>query len=63
MHGSAYVYNINSAFKSRPFFLPANQGIPKLIDDDFGATLGGHIVRNKLFYFGSYEGDCCGRAT
>ncbi len=57
LHGSAYGYNINSAFKSRPFFLPANQGIPKLIDDDFGATLGGHIVRNKLFYFGSYEGD------
>jgi hypothetical protein len=57
MHGSAYLYNINSAFKARPFFLPANQGIPKLIEDDFGATLGGHIVRNKLFYFGSYEGD------
>jgi outer membrane receptor protein involved in Fe transport len=57
MHGSAYEYNIDSAFKSRPFFLPANQGIPKLIENDYGATLGGHIVRNKLFYFGSYESD------
>ncbi len=57
VHGSAYEYNVDSAFKSRPFFLPANQGIPKLVDNDFGATLGGHIIRNKLFYFGSYEGD------
>ena len=57
MHGSAYIYNINSEFKSRPFFLPANQGIPKLIENDYGATLGGHVVRNKLFYFVSFEGD------
>ena len=56
-HGSAYIYNIDSAFKSRPFFLPAAQGIPKLIENDYGATLGGHVVRNKLFYFVSYEGD------
>ena len=57
MRGSAYLYSINGAFKSRPFFLPASQGIPKLIETDYGATVGSHIVRNKLFYFVSYEGD------
>ena len=57
LHGSAYEYNITNALKARPFFLPANQGIPKLIENDFGATVGGPIIRNKLFYFGSYEGD------
>jgi len=57
LHGSLYEYNISNALKARPFFLPASQGIPKLIENDFGATLGGRIIRNKLFYFGSYEGD------
>lgn len=56
-HGSLYEYNIISATKARPYFLPANQGIPKLIENDFGATAGGRIIKNKLFYFGSYEGD------
>ncbi len=56
-HGSLYEYNIISALKARPYFLPANQGIPKLIENDFGATAGGRIIKNKLFYFGSYEGD------
>lgn len=57
LHGSLYEYNVSSALKARPFFLPSNQGIPKLIENDLGATIGGRIIRNKLFYFGSYEGD------
>jgi hypothetical protein len=57
LHGSLYELNIVSALKARPYFLPAGQGIPKLIENDFGATLGGRIVKNKVFYFGSYEGD------
>ena len=57
LHGSLFEYHVNSAFKARPFFLPANQGIPKLIENDLGGSLGGRIIRDKLFYFGSYEGD------
>jgi hypothetical protein len=56
-HGSLYEYNITSALKARPYFLPANQGIPKLIENDLGVTAGGRIIKNKLFYFGSFEGD------
>ena len=57
LHGSLYAYHINSGTKARPFFLPANQGIPKLVNNDAGATLGGPVIKNKLFYFVSYEAD------
>ena len=55
MHGSAFEYHNDSAMAARNFFyLRANR--PKNILNQFGATLGGPMVKNKLFYFGSYEG-------
>lgn len=60
MHGSAYWYNMNNALEAAPFAFvqpPAGQRKPKLIDNVMGGTLGGAIVKNKLFYFSSYEGD------
>ena len=63
LHGSLYEYHVNSAFKARPYFgLGATQHIPKLIENDLGGTLGGRIIRDKLFYFGSYEGDFISQA-
>jgi hypothetical protein len=56
LHGSGFEYNQNNALKADPFFLPAGQGKPKFIDNQFGGTLGGAIVKNKLFYFVSYDG-------
>jgi hypothetical protein len=58
-HGGAYLYNINSAFEANNFFANSS-GIskpPHLVDNNFGGFAGGHILRNKLFYFGSYEVD------
>ena len=55
-HGSAFEFHNDNALKAKPFFLPAGQGKPKYIFNQFGGTLGGPIVRNKLFFFGSYEG-------
>lgn len=58
-HGAAYAYNSNSALEANNFFANAS-GIkkPPLLNDwDFGGLAGGHIIRNKLFYFGSYELD------
>ncbi len=63
LHGSLYEYHVNSFFKARPFFgLGATQRIPKLIENDLGGTLGGRIIKDKLFYFGSYEGDFISQA-
>ncbi len=56
-HGSAYWYNENNALKAKPYFQPTGSRKPKYIDNDAGATLGGPILKSKLFFFGSYEGD------
>ncbi len=58
-HGTAYAYNTDSYFQANNL-LPNASGIPKaahLVDNNDGGFIGGHIIRNKLFYFGSYEGD------
>ena len=56
LHGSAFEYFFNEGMKSRPYFLPANQDKPQARQNQFGGTLGGPIVRNTLFFFGSYQG-------
>lgn len=56
LHGSLFSYHTDQHMKAKPFFLPVGQGKPKLIDNQFGATLGGPIKRNRLFYFVAYEG-------
>ncbi len=55
LHGSAFWYADNSALRARNFFLPANQGKTKLVYNQAGATIGGPIKKNKLFYFASFE--------
>ena len=62
IHGSLFEYHADSAMKAKPFFLPVGQGIPKYIDNQFGGSVGGHIIKNKLFYFGSWE-DSLNRQT
>ena len=54
--GSGFDYFYNEHMKSRPYFLPSTQDKPEARQNQFGGTLGGPIVRNKLFFFGSYEG-------
>ena len=56
IHGSLYEFHANNHIKAKPFFLPTNQGKPKYIDNQFGGSIGGPIQRNKLFFFGSWEG-------
>ncbi len=56
LHGTAYAYGRSSAFDARDYFNPESAG-PKVDTalEQFGATLGGHIKKDKLFYFFSFE--------
>ena len=56
IHGSAFEYHNNQHLKARPYFLPDDTEQNKRILNQFGGTIGGPIVKNRLFYFVSYEG-------
>ena len=55
-HGDVFEYFRNTALDARNFFVPAPA--PKLVyrQNQFGATLGGPIIKNRSFFFLSYEG-------
>lgn len=55
-HGSAFEYSTNSRLRARNFFDATTGVLPKNLINQFGGTLGGPIRKNKLFFFGSYEG-------
>ena len=59
IHGQLYEYFQNNVFDAAPTFLAQNpffSGAPPLHRNVFGATLGGPIKKNKMFFFGSYQG-------
>src|SRR5215467_7555423 len=53
-HGSAFEYFQNQALRAKQFFEAGPKGDSKL--NDFGGTFGGPVVRDKVFFFGSYDG-------
>jgi Carboxypeptidase regulatory-like domain len=53
IHGDAYDFMRNTSLDARNFFAPAT---PPLIQNQYGATLGGPIKKNKAFLFGSWQG-------
>ncbi|HEX4001348.1 MAG TPA: TonB-dependent receptor [Candidatus Acidoferrales bacterium] len=57
-HGQAYEYFQNSALDAAPTFVVPNDffsGAPPLHRNVFGATVGGPIKKDKLFFFVSYQ--------
>lgn len=62
-HGSGYEYLRNKIFNSNEFFNKrselssgkSNQS-PPFTQNQFGASVGGAVIKNRTFVFGSYEG-------
>jgi hypothetical protein len=54
LHGNVFEFARNSFFDARNYFDGAR--IPEFQRNNFGASLGGPVKRDKLFLFGNYEG-------
>ncbi|MCW5965227.1 MAG: TonB-dependent receptor [Bryobacterales bacterium] len=55
-HGGAFEFLRNEAFNARNFFQQPGTKIAVFRRNQFGALLGGPIVRNRTFFFVNYEG-------
>jgi hypothetical protein len=55
LHGDAFEFLRNDYLDARNFFSNPTARKPVLQQNQFGGTLGGPIIRNRAFFFGSYE--------
>ena len=51
-HGEAYEYLRNKDLNSRGYFAPVN---PPYVQNQFGGTFGGPVIKNKTFFFFAYD--------
>jgi hypothetical protein len=56
LHGRAWEFIRNTDFDATGFFKPDTGGKPALHQNQYGATLGGPLKKDKLFFFADYEG-------
>jgi hypothetical protein len=56
LHGSAYAFGRDGSWDARNAFNPAPKPVPPTELKQFGAVVGGPIKKDKLFFFGGYEG-------
>ena len=54
-HGGVFEFNRNRYFQARNFFLGPEAPIPAFNRNEYGFSLGGPLLRNKLFFFTSFE--------
>lgn len=55
-HGNVFGFLRNAAFDARNFFDSKKDPIPPFRRGQFGATVGGPIVKDRTFFFVNYEG-------
>ncbi|QHN04332.1 carboxypeptidase regulatory-like domain-containing protein [Granulicella sp. WH15] len=54
IHGSAYEFYRNSFLDAKQYFAPGS--VPSFTRNQYGVAIGGPIVKDHTFYFGTYEG-------
>ena len=53
LHGDAFEFVRNDLFNARQYFATKGSTLKR---NQFGGTLGGPVVKNKVFFFGGYQG-------
>jgi hypothetical protein len=56
MHGAGWWFLRDTTLNATGFFKPTTGEKPPLERNQFGGVVGGPVVRNKVFFFGDYEG-------
>ena len=56
IHGSAFWFRNSDATQARNPFTQSTGALPHSKWNQFGGRLGGAVIKNKLFYFGDYQG-------
>lgn len=59
-HGTAYDYLRNNVLNAKPYF---QTSVPRLVQNTYGAGFGGPLIRDKAFYFLSYQAIHIGQST
>jgi hypothetical protein len=54
-HGTAYYFNRNEALAAHNQFAPPDSSNPELRNENYGFSVGGPIIKNKTFFFLTYE--------
>jgi hypothetical protein len=62
-HGTAFEFLRNDALDARNYFANPATRKPVLQQNQFGGVLGGPVVKNRAFFFGSYEGTRINRGS
>ena len=52
-HGEAYEYLRNKVLNAKPFFSTTN---PPYVQNQYGGTVGGPVIKEKTFFFFAYDG-------
>src|SRR6202166_416814 len=55
IHGSAYAFGRSDSFDARNYFNPVGTPKTPVELEQYGATAGGRIIKDKLFWFGGFE--------